>query len=62
MSRAVASKALGLSARSSLFLPGSCAALLGESTEHGSLYSNFNQNRYVMDPCISAKSPKTLST
>jgi len=61
MSRTVANKALGLSARSSLFLPGGCAALLGELSEPGNLYSNFNQNRYVVNLGIEAEWPETLS-
>jgi hypothetical protein len=49
MSRAVANKALGLVGSSSKFVPTGCAALLGELSQSGSLYSDFSQNRCVLN-------------
>ena len=61
MSRAVANKALGLVGSSSKFLPTGCAALLGELSQSGNMYSDFNQNRYVLNIGVKTISTKTLS-
>lgn len=61
MSRAVANKALGLVGSSSIFLPTGCAALLGELSQPGTVYSNFNHSRYVLKTGIKTTGTETLS-